>query len=231
MEREFVEMLQRFKPVNKVALTMSPESGDDHVRYAHGRKYSNDSIIKTAKSCVEQDLPITLFFMGALAQETTETVDRMFKLWETLLSLKGWVNVEYGPMILLDPGSIAYDHPVKEGYVIKNKTMSSLYEASLKSTWVDWINYETENFNLQEIKDTILSSIEQLIRIKLKYKRMGEKRAEAELKNLIFNKFVLEEIKHLNQIGKRGEKENRLKELKEIERDPLLLESYIMTHD
>jgi len=232
LDHEFTQTLHRFKPTDKVSLTMSPESGVDKIRYDHGRNYSNESIIKTAKACIELDLPITFFFLGVLAQETTETLSDTVKLWERLLSFKkGWINVEYGPMVILDPGSIAFNNPEREGYVIKNKTISSYYEAASKPTWVDWLNYETQNFNVEDMKKVILKIVEQLIKLKLKHKRTGEKLADIELKNLAFNKFVLEEIDNLNQTANYDEKENRLKELKEIEKDPLLFESYIMTHD
>lgn len=228
---EFVEMLQRFRPADRIALTMSPESGVDRVRIAHGRDYSNESMIETVKSCVKIDLPITLFFMGVLARETTDTIEYTWKLWDKLLSFKGWVNVEYGPMILLDPGSLAFCHPDKEGYAIRNDTISSHYDAAFKPTWVDWINYETENFSIEEIKNIILKSVEQLVKLKCKHEKMSGKLAEAELKSITFNRFVLEDIKKLDSIKDPAKKEERLKELKEIERDPLLTETYILTHE
>lgn len=228
---EFIEMLQRFRPADKVALTMSPESGVDHVRRAHGRDYSNESIIETVRSCVKVDLPITFFFMGVLARETTDTVEYTWKLWEKLLSFKGWVNVEYGPMIILDPGSLAFNHPDKEGYVIRNETISSHYDAASKPTWVDWINYETENFGVEEIKNIILKSIEQLTKLKWKHNKVSGRLAEADLKSITFNRLVLEDIKKIHNIKDPAEREERLKELKEIEKDSLLTETYIMTHE
>jgi len=231
LNHEFIKTLYHFKPADKFALTMSPESGDEHVRKRHGKNYSNELIIETAESCGKFDVPVTFFFMGVLAHETWDTVKKMPRLWEKLLSLKeGWVDVEYGPMIILDPGSLAFHNPNKVGYSIRYGNLSLHHEALSKPLWVDWINYETKNFHVEDIRNIILDSIEQLIILKWRWGRIDGKLAELELKNIAFNKLLIEDIKRI-QHKNSSEKERLLKELKEIQQDPFLTESYILTHE
>ncbi|MEM2902415.1 MAG: cobalamin-dependent protein [Candidatus Bathyarchaeia archaeon] len=229
---EFIKTLHRFKPADKVALTMSPESGVDHVRQAHGRDYTNESIIETAKSCLKLDLPITFFFMGVLAHETMETVKLTWKLWDRIFSFKSdWIDIEYGPMVILDPGSIAFYNPDKVGYRMRSRTLFSHYQAAEKPIWVDWINYETEHFDVNEVSNLILDSIERLVTLKGKYGKLSERVTELELKNVALNRLLIQDVKKIQEIEDLVEREKCLKELKEVEKDPVLTETYILTHE
>jgi B12-binding domain/radical SAM domain protein len=233
-DEEFIRFLTRFRPVDKVALTISPESGDNIVRILQGRNYSNEELIRNLKICLKFEVPISVFFMTTLAYETAETLNKTYKLWNALLHLgqrQRLINVELGPMILLDPGSLAFENPEKHGYHLKFQNLEEHKRAMATPFWVDWINYETFFFKKEELPNIILQSLEKLIKLKAEYNLIGSRSAKEELLDTAFEKLLLGERKEIIDLKNKREKHRKLKELFEISRDPLLRHSYILTRE
>jgi len=171
--REFINRLSLMEEA--VTLTISPESGNEDVRRAHGRPYSNRSLIKTLELCHERGIPLAAFFMVGLAQETRETIKDTWKLFEELCRLDlashfGGLFREVerqipvagpliGPMILLDPGSLAFDFPQRHGYRLLFRDLSDFIEGLSTPSWHQWINYETRFLDRNSLVEIILDSM------------------------------------------------------------------------
>ncbi|HVP23802.1 MAG TPA: radical SAM protein [Conexivisphaerales archaeon] len=151
-----------------VTLTMSPESGVEGARMSHGRLYSNDALLKTIEACREYPLHLMVFFMLGLADETPETMAETWKLWERISSMDdhggspgrpGSVSYAFGPMILLDPGSLAFDFPEKYGYRLLARNLTEYVEAMELPSWHQWISYETRNLDRSSMARLMIDSI------------------------------------------------------------------------
>jgi hypothetical protein len=154
---------------------MSPESLVEDVRSAHGRQYTNENIFKTAKLCKSYSIPIGIFSMLALANDTEETVKENWEVWEKICQLnihgKGSASIHYGfgPMILLDPGSPAFNYPEKYGYRLLFKTLEDYIRGMSQLSWHQWLSYETKYLNKDQIAKLIIDSVEYSINLRERY--------------------------------------------------------------
>jgi len=232
--RSYLEKLKNSGIAENIGLSISPESGNDNVRYAHGRHYPTHDLIKTVNYCVELGIPIGVFFLVSLGYETYETLHETWGLWEKLLSRNtvskglGRVSVDFGPMLLLDPGSPAFFNPDRYGYKLIFKKFLDYYNGLKYNHWKFWISYETTYFSRFDIGKIILNSWETLSAIKWKLGFLNEKEYELEMLRIRFEKIVYEKIDDI--LSKNPEEANELcREIVEISRDPLLSWIYVST--
>ena len=230
---EFVRYLARNKPADKITLTNSPESGCDRVRQLHGRNYDNQSILNTVAKCKANSLPIIFHFMIGLGSESTESLNEMWTLWDKILSRKKhsgfFTSVDVGPMILMDPGSIAYENPANYGYRMLAVTFSEMYRKLSAPIWTEWINYETRYMRKSDIVQSVFESMEKLIDVYEKYGIYDRTTAYNErMRNKLEKNIAREAQDALNLLDPKA-RSQKLKELHEIYRDPLLSYSYVMT--
>lgn len=155
-----------------ISLTISPESGVESVRRAHGRPYSNDALLKTVETCQKYHIDIGVFFMLGLAEESFETMENTWNLWEKLYQMSDGsiVKPEFGPMILLDPGSLAFDYPGKHGYRLFFKSFEDYYRGMSMPSWSQWISYETRHFSRDNLIGGMTESFERMIDMEEKYR-------------------------------------------------------------
>ena len=229
-DKEFLKSFSRLGA--ETGFTISPESGVESVRKAHGRNYSNEQLLRTVKNCLECKLTLSVFFMIGLAKQTRNTLRETYKLCEDICRMNlhselygrnfnVWVS--FGPMILLDPGSLAFDYPEKYGYRLIFKKFKDYYLAMSKPAWHQWISYETRFLTRRDIFDLILQSGIFMVRIKEKYHPYFHRGLEpdplelAELNltlfNILSNEFIAEEVDYISKIEDPQEKERRLKAL------------------
>lgn len=230
----FISYLSQFRPAGQVTLTISPESGSENVRKVHGRYYSNESLLQTVKSCLRYKIPIFLFFMIGLAEDNWQTLEETWGLWDKLLRMstfRRWVGVQFGPMLLLDPGSLAFDIPEAYGYRLRFRNFKDYYNAMLSPSWRDWMSYETRNLTVEDLTDAILRSSEEFIKLRHKYGFCTEAVTRSKLLKISLERIILEEIEDILRLSDLDEKQRRLRELEEISKDPLLSYSYVLTHE
>jgi hypothetical protein len=155
-----------------IVLTISPESGVDRVRGAHGRKYTNEGLFRTIQMCKRYGIPLGSFSMIALANDTPETIRKTWEGWEQicLMNLNGNAPVDYafGPMILLDPGSLAFDRPTSYGYRLIFKDLEDYIKGMSLPSWHQWISYETKSLNRDLITKLTIDSLEYSINLREK---------------------------------------------------------------
>jgi len=230
----FLTWLSKHKPADKIGLTISPESGVEKVRKVHGRRYSNNRLLQTVRSCVGHKMPIAVFFMIGLAEQTHETLDQTWSLWNKLLSMsrpeEPLILVDFGPMILLDPGSLAFDFPEKYGYRLIFKKFEDFYHKMQLPSWKHWISYESKFLKREDLTELILQSWERLLDLYEKHGFYTRSKAKSERLKISLERIILKEADAILCMKDEKEKEKRLRELKVITTDPLLSYSYILTH-
>jgi len=233
--KEYLEKIKTSKIADNIALSISPESAVEWIRKIHGRAYSNETLLKTIIASKQLNMPIGIFFMISLGFESINTIKEMWSFWEQILALNNQISgdariyVDFGPMILLDPGSLAFDNPDKYGYRIKFKNFMEHYKNLNLPHWKYWINYETVHFNTSDIANIIIDSSDALLRIERKLGLVTEKNYELQKLRIEFERVVLKKIDKIMQNPDPDERNQCIKELVEISKDPLLTWTYIVT--
>jgi B12-binding domain/radical SAM domain protein len=234
VDDEFMRYLVSNRPADALGLTFSPESGSDVVRRAHGRNYGNEAVLETNEKCAAHSVPIDFHFMIALGQESPESLNEMWRLWERIMRRKTsefFTSVDFGPMVIMDPGSIAYEHPAKFGYRMLYTTFNEMRERLANPSWVDWINYETRYMSRDQLVESIFKATEVWIQLFERYGIFDGARAESERMRLRLEKEVTEEVQNALKNPDGEARSRRLKELDQIYHDPLLSYWYALTSE
>jgi radical SAM superfamily enzyme YgiQ (UPF0313 family) len=204
---------------------MSPESGVDDVRQAHGRPYTNNEIRSTAAFCRKLGLRLTFFFMVGLAGETYDTMEQTARLWEEFYALshseeeptlgpKGAIRHAVGSMILLDPGSLAFDYPETYGYKLHFRNLRDYITGMLKPSWDQWISYETKNLSRTDIASLTLHALTETVRVREKFGVYRTQEQAAEQYFLVrLEQKVLQEVDKAMKLDDVHERELRLRSL------------------
>ncbi len=165
-----------------VTLSISSESCVDAVRSAHGRGYTNEDLHKTIELCRKYEIRLGIFSMIALAEDTPETVRANWGGWAEIgaMNRNGHAPVDYafGPMILLDPGSLAFDAPERHGYVLHFKNLEDYIRGLSLPAWHQWVSYETKHLDKERIVQLIIDSLEYSINLREKLGFYSKSEAE-----------------------------------------------------
>jgi B12-binding domain/radical SAM domain protein len=194
-----------------VLINMSPESLVDDVRKVHGRNYTNKELFRTIKLCQKYNIPLNIFTMIALAKDTAETIKQNWKVWEQICSMnretedKAPVFHSFGPMVLLDPGSLAFDFPDKHGYRLIFKSLKNYISGMSLPSWHQWISYETESLNRDSIARLIIDSIEYSINLRERYGLYSHFDAATKRSYYVdANKRIIEMVNHVMSLSNGG---------------------------
>ncbi len=215
-----------------LALTISPESGVETVRRVHGREYSNDEILRTVELCQKYNIDIGIFFLLALAEENQQTIRQTWDFWEKLYQLnfesqsKGsLVKPEFGFMLLLDPGSLAFDYSEKYGYKLLFKNLEDYYRGMSMPSWHLWLGYETKYLGRKELLKLILQSLEKKMELEEKYRTFEHPSENA---SYGFERFkikvwhaIAEKVDEIQTLSSQSERDSRLLALRDT------LEEYV----
>jgi radical SAM superfamily enzyme YgiQ (UPF0313 family) len=180
--------------------------------------------MKTIGVCRDYSVHLMVFFMIGLANETRETVKETWRLWEKICSidkaartesLPVTVNYSFGPIVLLDPGSLAFDSPAKYGYQLVSRNLEDYVGASALPSWHQWVSYRTDQLDRDSIVELILDSIEFSIDLREKYGVYS--RAEA-VKERICQvdeyRWIIKEVDRAMEIRDEDERLKKLKSLR-----------------
>lgn len=225
--------MELFKPANEEyikslskidipsTLTISPESGVDQVRIAHGRKYTNNELFKTIEICrkYRHKIHMIVFFMLGLANENVETIRKTVEIWEKICIMnKGFdnVNFAFGPMILLDPGSLAFDYPEKYGYKLIFKNFKDYLNGLSMPSWHQWISYETKFFDREKIANLTIELINHAIKLREKYGIYNRAQAFREyIYYVLANKLIIKGVEEAIACRDENERQLKLRKFKE----------------
>lgn len=221
-DEEYVGELSRIGV--PITLTISPESGLGSTRKIHGRNYTNEALLKTVENCQKHSVHLMVFFMLGLANETRETMKETWRLWETICSsdrmgraeyLPGTINYSFGPMVLLDPGSLAFDFPAEYGYRLISENLEDYARSLNLPSWHQWISYETKHFDRESITSLILDSIEHSINLREKYGLYSRLQAAKERLHFVdTNRWLIDEVERAMQIDDCEKRLTKLESLK-----------------
>lgn len=232
----YLEKIKRSNIAEHVGLSISPESGNDEVRKAHGRIYTTSALMQTVENSVDLGIPIGVFFLISLGHESPQTLYETWSLWEKILKLNvekkrpAKTFVDFGPMILLDPGSPAYFDEKRYGYKILFKNFIDFYENLKIPHWKFWINYETLFFDRDTVGKVILDSWEALSIARWKLGQLSQREYELDLLRVKFERTL---YKNIDKILAKSPEEivDSCKELVEISRDPFLTWTYVLAEE
>jgi len=168
VDRAYAEELAGALP--NFIVEFSPESHDPAVRRASGKPYGSADIDETIASCLDVGAQrFDLFFMIGLSQQTTESALGTVDYCRDLLSRfdDGRLIPFTSPLApFLDPGSLAYEHSERFGYIRHAMTLADHRDLLLQPTWRDILSYETKWMDRQTIADVTYESGYRLNRLK-----------------------------------------------------------------
>jgi hypothetical protein len=158
--------------------------------------------------------------MLGLANENKRTIDKTFELWNDILFIDGMrrnflpIIPDWGQMILLDPGSLAFDYPEKYGYKLLFRRFEDYYQALSISSWIEWISYETDFFNIEKTIDMSLYSLKKRLDIMIQHGFYESSYGEEIMRYIQRERLIIEKLK---QIKMEHENERKIYLLKELE--------------
>jgi B12-binding domain/radical SAM domain protein len=206
-----------------IVLSISPESCCNSVRKAQGRKYDNEELFNTLRLCKKYNIPIGVFSMIALGDDTPKTVKETWKVWEQICMMndngkgKSPIHHAFGPMILLDPGSPAFDYPANYGYRLRFSNLQEYIEGMSLLSWHQWISYETKYLNRESIAKLIIDSIEYSINLREKFGLFnGHEASSRKLRSVTINKMVMDIVDQAMDIE---DEEERLEALRSFKKE------------
>ncbi len=218
---EYIEELSKIGV--PTSLSISPESCVGSVRKAHGRNYTNEELFRTIKTCKRLGIPVGVFSMIALGSDSPQTIREAWKVWEQICVLdqnsKGDASVHFafGPMVLLDPGSHAFDYPSNHGYRLISKTLEDYIKGMSLPSWHQWLSYETKYLDRESIIKLIIASIEQSTNLREKYGVYSQAAAEAQrFRYVTANKLAIDVVDDAITLRDDDEKMARLKSFEEF---------------
>lgn len=141
---------------HRYSIQFSPDSHEEKVRYALGRRFDNASMEKSITAALSNDCQrFDMFFMIGLPEQTAGSAIASAEYTRKLYSQNGndkRLLVYTSPLApFLDPGSIAFENPERFGYRLFARTLEE-HRARLESpNWRDVLSYETVNLSRDQI--------------------------------------------------------------------------------
>jgi B12-binding domain/radical SAM domain protein len=141
---------------DRYSIQFSPDSHEEKVRYALGRRFDNASMEKSITSALANDCQrFDMFFMIGLPEQTPASAIESAEYTRKLYAQNNndhRLLVYTSPLApFLDPGSFAFENPEKYGYRLFARTLEE-HRARLESpNWRDVLSYETVNLDRDQI--------------------------------------------------------------------------------
>jgi B12-binding domain/radical SAM domain protein len=140
------------------SIEFSPDSHEEQVRYALGRRFDTSSMEKTISLAMDQDCKrFDLFFMIGLPQQTKESAlesARYAKRLHEMNSRDKRLFIFESPLApFLDPGSYAFEHSDEVGYILLARTLEEHRARLASPSWKHVLSYETKWMSRDDIVD------------------------------------------------------------------------------
>ncbi|RLG61270.1 TIGR04190 family B12-binding domain/radical SAM domain protein [Candidatus Geothermarchaeota archaeon] len=177
--RDLLSVIRKACP--RIVLQISPESHEEHIRWAFGRRYGNNELIHFIRNVLELKFEkLDLYFMIGLPGQEFESVMEIPSFVENIIKetrpSKGVIDPFIAPLApFIDPGSKVYANPERYGYKLFFKSLEEHRTAIEKAVnWKYLLNYETKWMKREEIVRATYEAAEKMIRVKIKYGVVSE---------------------------------------------------------
>ncbi len=180
VDRAYAEELAGALP--NFIVEFSPESHDPAVRRASGKPYTTEKIEETIEACLAVGAKrFDLFFMIGLSQQTADSALATIDYCRGLLG-----RVDDGRLIpftsplapFLDPGSLAYEHAERFGYIRHAQTLEDHRRLLEQPSWKHILSYETRWMDRGTLADVTYEAGFRLNRLKQTVGLVSKEKAE-----------------------------------------------------
>jgi B12-binding domain/radical SAM domain protein len=157
---------------DRYSIQFSPDSHEEKVRYALGRKFDNASMEKSIKDALANGCQrFDMFFMIGLPEQTPASAvgsaDYTRRLYAENENDRR-LFVYTSPLApFLDPGSFAFEDPEKYGYRLFARTLEEHRARLASPNWRDVLSYETRYMTRDQIVETSYDAADRLNRVRV----------------------------------------------------------------
>jgi len=214
-DREFMSEIAKLNESIRVGLSISPESGNDEVRANHGRHYTTENLMNTARLCRANGIGLGVFFMFGLGTQTEQSLEDTFNAIKRLVEVNEepgsgpGVRAQYGSMLLLDPGSLAFNDPEKYGYKLIFENLEDYVRGMSSTSWTDWQSFYTEKLSRRQFLQLPIDFRKKMIDYYHSKGMISDEQKEVEDKKHNINMIIMEELESISKLKNEKEKDNR----------------------
>ena len=162
---------QAARTFQRYSIQFSPDSHEERVRYALGRRFDNPSMERSISSALSNDCQrFDMFFMIGLPEQTYASALESADYTRKLYSQNGndpRLLVYTSPLApFLDPGSFAFEDPGKYGYRLFARTLEEHRARLDDPDWRRVLSYETVNMSRETIGEASYDAADLLNRVR-----------------------------------------------------------------
>jgi hypothetical protein len=142
--------------VNNFVLILSPESTFAALREIHGKRYSNEDILRVGDWCDELGIHLVFSLMYPLPGHTRDTIVEELDFFEEVLARYPRASMMFQPYLFIDPGCEIFDHPEEYGATVRFATLRDIVAGLTRPHWYHAIGYEYDTLSRDDFCATIL---------------------------------------------------------------------------
>ncbi|MDR1954420.1 MAG: TIGR04190 family B12-binding domain/radical SAM domain protein [Candidatus Methanoplasma sp.] len=202
------------------SIEFSPDSYDEGVRNALGKRYSNGSIERSVASAFENGCNrFDLFFMTGLPFQTRESAIDSVKASKKLWGLVGKddelliFNAPFAPFV--DPGSRVFEEPEKWGYRFFARTLEEHKRLLENPSWKHVLSYETKWMDRDMIAETTYDAAIELATMEYDCSRISASVLEQRKERTETARLLMRKVDEIMAVQDKEERESRLWAIRE----------------
>jgi B12-binding domain/radical SAM domain protein len=214
--RKFLQDMAEALP--HLALQISIGSHDSQIRQAVGKNYSDRAIEQTIEDVLSLGCKcLNLHFSVGLPHQDYDSVMATVAYCDDALTRfnDDRLQPSIAPLVpFLDPGSIAFEEPERNGYRLRFHSLEDHRRALLAPTWKQVLNYETEWMTSNDIVRATYDATVAMARLRAKHGLISEESAK-ELETLVNQtRRLMAEIERVLALDDTEQLQDTLRELK-----------------
>lgn len=157
---------------DRYSIQFSPDSHEERVRYALGRRFDNSSMDRSIRHALGNGCQrFDMFFMIGLPEQTPASALGSAEFTRKLYSDNkndGRLFVYTSPLApFLDPGSFAFENPEKYGYRLFARTLEEHRKRLANPNWRDVLSYETIHMTRGQIVEASYEAADRLNQVRV----------------------------------------------------------------
>ncbi len=157
---------------DRYSIQFSPDSHEERVRYALGRRFDNSSMERSIRHALGNGCQrFDMFFMIGLPEQTPASALGSAEFTRKLYSDNkndGRLFVYTSPLApFLDPGSFAFENPEKYGYRLFARTLEEHRKRLANPNWRDVLSYETIHMTRGQIVEASYEAADRLNQVRV----------------------------------------------------------------